>query len=96
MHSACVTDLYDGLMPAYLLGLADHLIAEDDLDLTLGRRPGDGLEAGLDRIVGVADSNVALELLHAEEHRPDRERPCEKHKQQEHLIAGHPAKCGTQ
>ena len=96
MHSACVTDPYDGLMPAYLLGLADHLVAEDDLDLTLGRGPGDGFESGLDRIVGVADRNVAFELLHAEEHRPDRERPGEKHEQQEHLITGHLAKCGTQ
>ena len=95
MHSSCMTDIYDGPMPAHLLGLADDLIAKDDLDLTFGRSSGDRLEARFDGIVGIADRDVAFEFLHAEQHRPDRERPCQKHEQQEHLITGHPGKCGT-
>lgn len=79
-------------MTSVLLGLADNLIAEDDLDFSIVGASLDGLETGLFGSAGVRAVDVRLELAHEEEDPDDRERPHHEHNKKEDLIGGHDMK----
>lgn len=79
-------------MSCVLLGLADHLVTEDDPNLALVH-PFDGFEAGLLGCLSVQSLDVALEFAHEEQDADDGKRPHDEDTQKESLVGSHVKKC---
>jgi hypothetical protein len=72
-----------------LLGFADDLIADEDLDLAVGALSGYRLEARFLWSVRIDALDVSLEPAHEKEQPEDREGPHGQHDQQRYLVARH-------
>ncbi len=74
-------------------GLADYLIAEADLDLSLGGFSRYRRKAGLFRSVGIDPVNVSLEAAHQEQQPEDHEGPRDEDAEEQYLIRSHVPQC---
>ena len=75
-------------------GLTHYLIAEADLDLSLGGFSRDGSEAGFLRGVRIDPVNVSLETAHQEEQTEDHQGPRDEYAEEKYLVRSHAPKCG--
>lgn len=78
----------------YRQGLADCLIAEADLDLSLGGLSRDGCETGFLGSVRIDPVNVSLEAAHQKEQSEDHYGPQDEYAQEQYLIRSHVPQCG--
>lgn len=76
-----------------LLGIAQRLIADEDLDLSVSGRSRDGLEPRFFGCLGIDLLDVGFQPAHQEQEAQDRERPHSKHDEQDDLVAGHVQQC---
>lgn len=76
-----------------MLRPANHLIAENDADLTVGAFALDGFKTRLLGRVSVDPLHVVLEFAHQEQDPDDRQGPHDENAQEERLVWGHGVKC---